>query len=1420
MTANDLIPRTCTELVTADSAPTGTEGPQPLSAFRDVPAYVLLGEPGAGKTTEFERECRALDDLGDPAELIPARRFAKADVAGQHEWRDKVLFIDGLDETRAGGGSGTEALDQIVAKLEQLGSPRFRISCRAADWLGPVDQRALAEVSPDKRVVTLQLDPLDRSGVHQHLTDQSLVADPESFITEAESRGLGYLLDNPFELESLIAATDADGWPATRREALEGNCHALARERMPTHPRSAQLPPPEPILAAAGRLCAIQLLAGADGFTLVPDATSTDFISVAEVISDIAEALAPTDPNIRDVFATSLFAPVEEQRLMPKHRQIAEYLAAAHIARLVESGKISVSRVLAVMTSRVDDRIATDLRGFAAWLGTLCGEARRGLIASDPVGMGLFGDISEWPVVDRRGLLAELIVQAQPGDLWGRRWFDKTDRRYRDEMAWSFRSLWKPDMADVLEESLRHRQLDAVPAHILELLVRSLTEIEDGWRDQLRDLVPHVRQLAIGTATHPEVRLAALLAFARIEPSHSEVEATLRDALEAVRDGRFADPDDEIAGSLLRLLYPDAIGADSIWEYASLVDRGSVGESWKFWRYVLCEETPAEELENLLDRFVDDAERLWPALAGAIAEEGLRKLLVRTLQEIGHRTDPERLYRWIAAVAPNGFRTDPDEKARLREIVGRIVFDQDVEATDADENEDVHEWLRSNRSIAEQLLRVGIARSVDTRTATPDQFLMRDLLLAAGLPDFVEWCAQQARAHAVSDWNVACAFAKAPLRYRFLPGETDEDLIERLKSALADDPQLLGHLNEYLTPSQTRLEFQEAERLLQRELDEIRAGHEQERRQRQHGWCELLRESRDELATNRFSAQNLHTLALAYFGRVAGLSRLECPRARVAELIGDNGELLDAALGALRDAPLRADLPTVEHTTELTADSKHHSLAYPILAGFAISESAGTLDDALLSDDIKRKAFAIYAAIAPTPSPEPTWPQRWLKANPTLLDVLHKCSTAAVKRGDTHLPIMEWLNRVDGIDDELRDFRLNLLRSTSVRLPTAQLPLVDQLLLRVSEHPDKVPLIELVAQKLRSKSMTDAQRVRWLTLDAIMNRGEALGCLDDFIGSNAKRAQHLAEFLGTGMSYPSCVLVNRLLGHDPCATLHTLIGILGRHFPPHEIKRGEAISVGPVVIRSDLVGNWINDLGGQPTEEAGAALETLIADKKLSDWHNRLGLARGRQRRLHRDASFAPLSVAAIVELLRNGPPANVADLSVLLHEHLQDLGSHIRGDNSDPWRQFWADDQNAQPETPKHEDSCRDSLLAMLRNRLPAGVDAQPEGQYAADRRADIRVASRGFNVPVEIKKNTHAELWTAIHDQLIAKYTTDTETGGYGIYVALWFGPEASGYPRHPADHDRPKTPEELADRLNESLSPEQRRTISVVVLDVTKP
>lgn len=1396
MTGVHLIARTCTEIATDDSVGLGSGASQPLSAFRHVPAYVLLGEPGSGKTIEFEQECAALDAA---AAYITAREFRQASGNRLLDLRDKILFIDGLDETRAGGTHGSDAVDEIQARLLDLGQPAFRISCRVADWFGPVDRSPLSRASPDGRVATLHLDRLSRSDAHRWLEAQPSASDAAAFLLEASSRGFESMLESPQSLEFLFESVTEGDWPATRTETFRRTCERLASEPREDHPRASEVVSTQKMLNAAGRVFAVQLLSGSAAVSFRIGSRSVDCLLASDIAGDPTTSNQLLASELRQVMATSLFKSAGDQCFESVHRQVAEYLGAVELADLIGRGVVSAGRVCAAVMSPADSRVVTDMRGLAAWLGTQSAPARRLLINADPVGVALYGDISEWPVEDRRRLLDRLVVQARPEDFWGVTWFDTAEHRYRHATGWSFRSLCQPDMTSIIGEILDPDRRNDVPDHVRELLLYALSEADGDWLGRLSSLAPHLSQLALDATTQPDVRLAALLAFARIECSSSEVTTTLSEALDAVSGRTFADPDDRIAGSLLRLLYPEAISPGDIWKHAALMHRGTVvGEGWTFWSHVLCDETPAVELASLLDGFAAEAERLWPILSSAFAEELPWKLLTRAVQEVGHEIEPQRLYHWIAAVAVTYVR----------------------HSTSTDEQVGLLEWLAGNEAMSRELVSIWIARSIDDETGLDEQYFLGDLLLRTPPPDFVEWCAQQARVRATDDRNAACAFVEAPLRHRQLLGGTRDALIERLRSELASDPLLLRHLDDYIAPSTHQLEAREADRRHQQEIDEIRAGHERDRQERQADWSGHLRELIDELRANTFPAQNLHTLAMAYFGRLQVVRRDAASRQRISDLIGDDAEILDAVIGALREAPLRTDVPSARRTAELTAESKHDWLAYPVLAGLAIREVEGSLDTSCLPEDLRRSAVAIYATTLLDQDEQPLWPAKWLREDPQLvLDVCHRCALAELKKGDTYLSTLDWLAGIDGLDDDLRDFRLRLLKSISVRLPVAQLPILDHLLHLASKHPCTAALQELVVDKLQSTSMTGAQRVRWLALDAIMHGGRALGALDEFIDASEKRPQHLAEFLCSEF-HGSTRFVDRLLGDEPVATIRALVGIVGRSFSPRQWKSGEVVRIGPAEEMSDLVSSWINELGSQPTAEAGAALDTLIADDRLSAWRKNLEFTRDRQRRLHRDASYEPMGVAEVLDLLRNGPPANIADLHALVCDQLHDIGVRIRGSNTDLWQQFWADDQESPPTKPKREESCRNALLEILRNQLPEGVDVQPEGQYAADRRADIRAGARDFNVPVEIKKNTHTDLWTAIEDQLIAKYTTDPETGGYGIYVVLWFGSTIEGYRRHPSDDDRPHTPDELARRLNESLGHEQRRKIGIVVLDVTKP
>ena len=74
---NTVVARTCSPVHFGFGEHPETGESQSLTVFRDKPAYVLLGDPGTGKTTAFEQECL---DLGSEAHFVTARDFLTFDV--------------------------------------------------------------------------------------------------------------------------------------------------------------------------------------------------------------------------------------------------------------------------------------------------------------------------------------------------------------------------------------------------------------------------------------------------------------------------------------------------------------------------------------------------------------------------------------------------------------------------------------------------------------------------------------------------------------------------------------------------------------------------------------------------------------------------------------------------------------------------------------------------------------------------------------------------------------------------------------------------------------------------------------------------------------------------------------------------------------------------------------------------------------------------------------------------------------------------------------------------------------------------------------------------------------------------------------------------------------------------------------------
>lgn len=95
-----------------------------------------------------------------------------------------------------------------------------------------------------------------------------------------------------------------------------------------------------------------------------------------------------------------------------------------------------------------------------------------------------------------------------------------------------------------------------------------------------------------------------------------------------------------------------------------------------------------------------------------------------------------------------------------------------------------------------------------------------------------------------------------------------------------------------------------------------------------------------------------------------------------------------------------------------------------------------------------------------------------------------------------------------------------------------------------------------------------------------------------------------------------------------------------------------------------------------------------------------------------------------------------------------------------------------------------------------------------------------RSMNVPVEVKRHYHKEVWEAPEKQLKEKYAIDPESGGYGIYLVFWFGDEQDRrVPAPPAGIARPTTAAEMEAALRQIYSGEAWNRIEFFCVDCSK-
>ncbi len=1365
----DFVRRTCTEIREDQKGDAKTESSsRSLQEFRDADAYVLLGAPGAGKTTTFKQEAAR-----SKAHRVSARDFITFD--DRPEWHNTTLFIDGLDEIRAESTDGRTPLDSMRGKLEQLGRPRFRFSCREADWFGANDRANLKAVSRDERVTVLRLDPLTDEDIIKILRDNLKVDDPEKFVSEAHQRELETLLTNPQSLSMLAKAVTGAGadWPKTRIQTFDMACRTLLREHNQEHrvakPVNVDI---SVLLDVAGRLCAVQLLTGSAGYALPGTESDHEYLGLEQISGADQEIL-------RSVLGTKLFSTPSEGHANPVHRQVAEFLAGRHLAGLIEKG-LPVGRILALMTGD-GGGVVSELRGLSAWLAAHSKTGRMAIIERDAIGTVLYGDVRKFSIDEKHRLIDGLYRESQRNP-----WFfgslQMMDSRFGD--------LATPDMEDVFREALTSQKRDEIHQGLVVVLVEALRH---------GPVIPELTDFVLGVVKDdswwPRIRHRALDMILQQDRNNQQTDTTLMALLADVYDGSVPDPDDELLGLLLHRLYPSKLSASEVFRYLRTPKNNVLSGVYRFFWYDVAMDSTNTQRAELLDILVEQRHELWEKIRedphpGNPASNLPSLLLAYFLNASHEAIAPNRLFDWLGIAALD---FEDFDSSKPYEHLGT-------------ETGKIRDWL-SNHPETQKVItamcieQCGGIEQFNSFVACVNK-KRHGLFNATPPSDFGSWCLDQAIR--VTDANAAIWYifqvTNALYNHQHDEGLTREIAEERL----ATHPTLEKTFREYLS----EWERQNTTAAHVRKKDKKPASRKhQEFRDHVKNNVAALRE-------NRCIPALLDQLAGAYFGElrdVEGDNHID----RLHNLLGDDTDLVETVLAALRDSINRSDVPTDAEIIRLRAENQRYFLELPFLAGLELSKPER---ETPLNEKQMRQAIAFYytsVTLRYYRNDKPHWYQ-WLLSHHSevVSDVLIAFVRSELRNGREHFPEASKLAFSKEHEEVTRRTSLTLLELFPVRCTSRQLGLLNALLIAALFHSEKEAFEKLLERKLSFPSMNIAQRIYWVAAGLFISPASYRETLETLVSGHEQRIRHLAEFFTT---YRDQSAWSTLFNRCGVQELELLIRLLGVSYRPISFSSRVMSHDGTQMMATDLVTALINRLASLPSRDATAALESLSSNNSLSPWRFNVVNAASRQNQIRREASFRHKDVDQVLQVLDNRKPANAADLAALTMNILFDMAERIRDGNTSDWRQYWNMDSPSQPGTPKHEDLCRDALLSDLRLKFqPLGIDAQPEGHYADNKRADIRVAYGDFNVPVEVKKSTHRDLWRAVREQLIAQYTRDPSADGYGIYLVFWLGAEDCPMP---SSGKRPISAYELQERLLDTLSAEEKFKISICVIDVSK-
>lgn len=512
----------------------------------EVGPLILCGDPGMGKTTEFdklranlqktaaaEHEFIILSFRDQISDMADFRRLT-VETKAWCNWRDGnghlTLMVDGVDEGLIRIANFVAFLTGLL-KTEPLGRLRLIMTCRSAEW--PLaNGRELASLWNREDDITdpfYEICPLRQKDVEEAAKQR--VSEPQRFIESVwEMRVMG-LAARPVTLRLLLQEFGENGcFPASHRELYERGIRKLADEIDPrraemlsalsrTAPRSSG----EERIKAAQSIAVALLCSARTSVAKIDRGTppGTKVVSLAQCASS---TLGVSKNALLEVVESALFTSVGESTFGFAHQTFAECLAAQSLASLP---LVQVRRLL-LQNDDQGEHVVPQLAELAAWTAGYHKGFCDYLLIVDPTSL-LRSDVALLSDQTKSDLVSAILSGADAGTV-----LDPS------ELYQFLFGLNHPGLADQLRPYLAEK----THSYIARRIAFQITE-----RCKITELTDVLWSVVHDSSDNMHIEAAKVLCEVISPERVSEIEPLARGE---ARD----DPDDKMRGSALERLIP------------------------------------------------------------------------------------------------------------------------------------------------------------------------------------------------------------------------------------------------------------------------------------------------------------------------------------------------------------------------------------------------------------------------------------------------------------------------------------------------------------------------------------------------------------------------------------------------------------------------------------------------------------------------------------------------------------------------------------------------------------------------------------------------------------------------------------------------------------------------------------------------